>query len=97
MPVSQYMELCLTHPRYGYYTNLDPFGTGGDFTTSPEISQMFGELIGLWSASVWTAMGEPASINCRTRTRPWHHDGRYHAHDENLPAFHDAITSISSK
>ena len=63
MPVSQYMELCLTHPRYGYYTNLDPFGTGGDFTTSPEISQMFGELIGLWSASVWTAMGEPASLN----------------------------------
>jgi SAM-dependent MidA family methyltransferase len=63
MPVVQYMELCLTHPRYGYYTNLDPFGTGGDFTTSPEISQMFGELIGLWSASVWTAMGEPASIN----------------------------------
>jgi SAM-dependent MidA family methyltransferase len=63
MPVVQYMELCLTHPRYGYYTNLDPFGTGGDFTTSPEISQMFGELIGLWSASIWTAMGEPASIN----------------------------------
>jgi NADH dehydrogenase [ubiquinone] 1 alpha subcomplex assembly factor 7 len=63
MPVSQYMELCLTHPRYGYYATLDPFGAGGDFTTSPEISQMFGELIGLWSASVWTAMGEPSSIN----------------------------------
>ena len=63
MPVSQYMDLCLTHPRYGYYTNLDPFGTVGDFTTSPEISQMFGELIGLWSASVWTAMGKPAVFN----------------------------------
>ncbi len=63
MPVVQYMELCLTHPRYGYYTNLDPFGAGGDFTTSPEISQMFGELIGLWSASVWTAMGAPPAIN----------------------------------
>ena len=63
MPVSQYMELCLTHPRYGYYTTLDPFGTSGDFTTAPEISQMFGELIGLWAASVWGVMGEPQALN----------------------------------
>ena len=63
MPVSQYMEMCLTHPRYGYYITRDPLGAAGDFTTSPEISQMFGELIGLWAASVWQSMGSPNRIN----------------------------------
>lgn len=63
MPVSQYMALCLTHPEHGYYATRDPFGEAGDFTTAPEISQMFGELLGLWAASVWQLMGEPSSIN----------------------------------
>ena len=63
MPVSEYMALCLTHPQYGYYSGSDPLGEAGDFTTSPEISQMFGELIGLWAATVWRAMGEPTAIN----------------------------------
>ena len=53
--VAPYMELCLTHPERGYYTTGDPFGAQGDFITAPEISQMFGELIGLWAASVWAA------------------------------------------
>ena len=53
MPLAEYMRLCLTHPQHGYYINRDPLGAGGDFITSPEISQMFGELIGLWMASVW--------------------------------------------
>ena len=57
MPVAQYMSLCLTHPQYGYYVTRDPFGAAGDFTTAPEVSQMFGELIGLWAASVWRVMG----------------------------------------
>lgn len=60
--VSRYMALCLGHPRHGYYMKQDPFGADGDFTTAPEISQIFGELIGLWAASVWQAMGAPASI-----------------------------------
>ena len=59
MPVSQYMSLCLTHPKYGYYITRDPFGAGGDFTTAPEVSQIFGELIGLWALSVWRMLGEP--------------------------------------
>lgn len=62
MPVSRYMQLCMTHPEYGYYVNRDPLGRGGDFTTAPEISQMFGELIGLWAASVWNAMGMPERV-----------------------------------
>lgn len=60
--VSRYMALCLGHPCHGYYMKQDPFGANGDFTTAPEISQIFGELIGLWAASVWQAMGAPASI-----------------------------------
>ncbi len=62
MPVRQFMTLCLTHPDYGYYTTRDPFGAGGDFVTSPEISQVFGELIGLWAASAWHMMGEPENV-----------------------------------
>ncbi len=62
MPIAEYMRLCLTHPRYGYYVNRDPFGTGGDFVTSPEISQMFGELIGLWMVAVWQQMGAPENV-----------------------------------
>ena len=50
MPVWRYMELCLTHPKYGYYVSRDPLGREGDFTTAPEVSQMFGELLGLWAA-----------------------------------------------
>jgi len=62
LSVSRYMALCLGHPRHGYYMKQDPFGADGDFTTAPEISQIFGELIGLWAANVWQAMGAPASI-----------------------------------
>jgi len=59
MTVERYMEMALTHPEHGYYMNRDPFGAAGDFTTAPEISQMFGELIGLWSAESWAMMGRP--------------------------------------
>jgi SAM-dependent MidA family methyltransferase len=62
MPVWRYMELCLTHPQHGYYVSRDPLGREGDFTTAPEVSQMFGELLGLWTASVWKGMGSPALL-----------------------------------
>ena len=62
MPVWRYMELCLIHPSYGYYISRDPLGREGDFTTSPEVSQMFGELLGLWVASVWKAIGSPSLL-----------------------------------
>ncbi|RTL48341.1 MAG: class I SAM-dependent methyltransferase [Bradyrhizobiaceae bacterium] len=62
LPVSRYMELCLTHPEFGYYVTRDPLGRQGDFITAPEVSQMFGELIGLWAASVWNAMGSPPKV-----------------------------------
>jgi NADH dehydrogenase [ubiquinone] 1 alpha subcomplex assembly factor 7 len=60
MRLSDYMAACLFHPTLGYYTNAEPFGTAGDFTTAPEISQMFGELGGLALAQAWMDQGSPA-------------------------------------
>jgi SAM-dependent MidA family methyltransferase len=60
--VERYMELALAHPEHGYYMKRDPFGAQGDFTTAPEISQMFGELLGLWAAEVWASMGRPNPV-----------------------------------
>jgi NADH dehydrogenase [ubiquinone] 1 alpha subcomplex assembly factor 7 len=62
IPVAEYMALCLSDPRDGYYATRDPFGTTGDFVTAPEISQMFGELVGLWCVSAHAAMGAPATV-----------------------------------
>jgi NADH dehydrogenase [ubiquinone] 1 alpha subcomplex assembly factor 7 len=62
MPVSEYMALCLADPAHGYYTTRDPFGARGDFITAPEVSQMFGEMIGLWMAAVWKQMGAPENL-----------------------------------
>ncbi|MEM7270328.1 MAG: SAM-dependent methyltransferase [Pseudomonadota bacterium] len=61
-PISlhDYMALCLGHPEHGYYITKDPFGAAGDFTTAPEISQMFGELIGLALVQTWIEQGQPA-------------------------------------
>ncbi|MGV8841403.1 MAG: class I SAM-dependent methyltransferase [Bauldia sp.] len=58
--VAEFMALCLADPEHGYYTTREPFGQGGDFVTSPEISQVFGELIGLWAVATWEAMGAPS-------------------------------------
>lgn len=59
LPLDEYMRLCLLHPRHGYYATRDPFGAQGDFTTAPEISQMFGEMIGLALAQAWLDQGQP--------------------------------------
>ncbi len=60
MTVADYMALALGHPEHGYYMTKDPFGRDGDFITAPEISQIYGELIGLWCVEVWRSMGSPA-------------------------------------
>lgn len=57
--IDRYMALCLGHPVHGYYRTRDPLGARGDFTTAPEITQMFGELVGAWAAYVHRAMGAP--------------------------------------
>lgn len=60
--IERFMALALTHPTKGYYTTRNPFGVEGDFVTAPEISQMFGELIGLWAAEMWSQIGAPARV-----------------------------------
>ena len=60
MPLAEYMATCLMHPEHGYYATRDPFGVAGDFITAPEISQMFGELVGLSLAQCWLDQGAPA-------------------------------------
>lgn len=60
--VERYMALALGHPQLGYYMTRDPLGASGDFTTAPEISQIFGELLGLWAAQCWLDLGRPARV-----------------------------------
>ena len=60
MRLDDYMQTCLLHPQHGYYSTRDPFGAAGDFTTAPEISQMFGEMVGLALAQAWLDQGAPA-------------------------------------
>lgn len=62
MPVDRFMQACLDDPVHGYRLKPDTIGAGGDFVTAPEISQVFGELIGLWCAVAWQGMGRPAPL-----------------------------------
>jgi len=63
MSVARYMTICLLDPSHGYYPTRDPIGAGADFITAPEVSQMFGELIGVWLAANWQKMDQPKTIN----------------------------------
>jgi NADH dehydrogenase [ubiquinone] 1 alpha subcomplex assembly factor 7 len=61
--LADYMAECLMHPNHGYYQQQRVFGRDGDFITAPRVSQMFGEMLGLWCADRWHAMGRPARFN----------------------------------
>jgi SAM-dependent MidA family methyltransferase len=61
--IAEYMETCLYHPKYGYYMTRDPFGKDGDFTTAPEITQLFGEMLALWVVGAWQKLGSPKPFN----------------------------------
>ena len=63
IPLERFMAIANGHPALGYYASRDPFGAAGDFTTAPEISQMFGELVGLWAAETWRACGAPSPVH----------------------------------
>ena len=62
LTVADFMGAALTHPRHGYYMRRDVFGRAGDFTTSPEVSQVFGELLGVWCVACWEQSGRPSRV-----------------------------------
>ncbi len=62
MPVGRFMELALAHPEHGYYRTRDPLGRQGDFITAPEVSQIFGEMLGLWALVMWERLGSPDPV-----------------------------------
>lgn len=62
LTLAEFMAECLLHPAHGYYATRDPLGAGGDFVTAPEISQMFGECLGLCLVQAWVDQGAPAPV-----------------------------------
>lgn len=62
LTIADFMQEALLHPRLGYYTTRDPLGARGDFITAPEVSQVFGELVGLWCADAWDKMDRPDRV-----------------------------------
>ena len=60
MSVADYMAHCLSDPEHGYYSTRDPFGARGDFITAPEVSQMFGEIVGAWLIEAWRLSESPS-------------------------------------
>ncbi len=63
MSLATYMRLCLTHPTLGYYKSAAPIGTKGDFITAPEVSQLFGEMLGTWVLMQWHNLGQPEKFD----------------------------------
>ena len=63
MSIADYMAHCLSDPEHGYYTTRDPFGAHGDFITAPEVSQMFGEIVGAWLIETWRLLKSPSPVN----------------------------------
>ncbi|MDD7910199.1 class I SAM-dependent methyltransferase [Pseudovibrio exalbescens] len=61
--IAEYMNLCLADPEFGYYMTREPFGAKGDFTTAPEVSQLFGEIIGAWLVNQWQQDGAPDAFH----------------------------------
>ncbi|UWQ22669.1 class I SAM-dependent methyltransferase [Jannaschia sp. W003] len=90
MTVADWMHDCLVHPEWGYYVRRDPLGR--DFTTAPEISQVFGELLGLALAQAWLDQGAPAPV---TLAEPGPGRGTLMADalraTARVPGFHDAL------
>jgi len=63
LPLAEYMHWCMADAQDGYYTNQEAIGAKGDFITAPEISQMFGEMIGIWAVETWEVLGRPSPFN----------------------------------
>ncbi|MCP5085337.1 MAG: class I SAM-dependent methyltransferase [Rhodobacteraceae bacterium] len=92
LTIAEYMTQCLYHPEHGYYSTRDPLGGAGDFVTAPEISQMFGELLGLALGQSWLDQGAPVPF-CLAELGPG--SGQLMADvlraTAQVPGFHDAM------
>lgn len=94
MTVAEYMQLALGHPEYGYYMRQDPFGRKGDFITAPEVSQIFGELLGAWVATLWHQLGaEDITLVELGPGRGTLMKDMLRA-TEHVPGFHDALCVV---
>lgn len=92
LSIADYMELCLAHPEHGYYRKQDPFGLRGDFITAPEISQIFGEMIGVWAYEMWRRLGAGAMSLVELGPGRGTLMADLLRATRNMPGFHDAIT-----
>jgi NADH dehydrogenase [ubiquinone] 1 alpha subcomplex assembly factor 7 len=63
IPLDEFIDYCLYDKKKGYYMNKNPFGIGGDFTTAPNISRLFSEMIAIWTISFWQSLGSPKKFN----------------------------------
>lgn len=90
--VADYMVTALTQPELGYYMRKDPFGIQGDFTTAPEISQVFGEILGAWLVTQWVMMGKPEAALVEFGPGRGTLMADILRATANVSGFHDAIT-----
>ncbi len=63
IPLDRFINYCLYDKKNGYYMNSNPFGMAGDFTTAPNISRLFSEMIAIWTISFWESLGSPKKFN----------------------------------
>jgi SAM-dependent MidA family methyltransferase len=90
--IADYMAECLMHPQLGYYSTRDPLGVAGDFITAPEISQMFGELVGLSLAQTWLDQGQPRGVLAELGPGRGTLMADILRATRSVPGFHDAMT-----
>ena len=62
IPLDKFINIALYDKKFGYYMKKNPFGKNGDFITSPMVSNLFGEMIGIWCVSFWKYLGKPKKI-----------------------------------
>ena len=62
IPLDKFIDIALYDKKFGYYIKKKPFGKKGDFVTSPLISNLFGEMIGIWCVAFWESLGRPSKI-----------------------------------
>ena len=83
IPIDQFIDIALYDKKFGYYIKKNPFGKEGDFITSPLISKLFGEMLGVWCISFWESLGKPKKIIIfsRDEMKQWNMAEKYQQFD----------------